>query len=273
MADRPFIPLVARTPQTCAIPSLSPKDAVPKPISWQKNLREMHRQVTDSARTPYTRADIERLFKVKTASAKKYMQLMPRTEQGNAVVVERENLLAFLGQCLDAEDLAAHLDEIAKRPPAASRRRLKTFLPREVQFGDLLKRDILALRFSRCHLDMTFTTREDFAAKVYQLIGLIDDPDFERRYCDPAPAQARTAREAAIEHDNTSVKIEKRFMDAILDAEQSSAAGDRKRTRLLHARACEAFTELQAFCDAHSEPMDVTYVQAHALIANLFPKR
>ena len=63
---------------------------MPRSISWQPRLREIHRQVSDSPRTPYARADIERLFKIGVDAANKLMQLMPRIQQGNAAVVERE---------------------------------------------------------------------------------------------------------------------------------------------------------------------------------------
>ena len=44
---------------------------------------------------------------LKLAAAKALTALMPRIEQGNAVVVEREDLIAWISACIEAEDTGA----------------------------------------------------------------------------------------------------------------------------------------------------------------------
>jgi hypothetical protein len=207
-------------------------------ISWHPRLAEIHRQVSESARTPYTRDEIEKLFRVKKAAAKQLVQLMPRFEQQNSAVVEREDLLDFIGQCIDAEDLSSHLEAIRHSPPRPRRRKLRVFVPRDFRAGDheSLTPDI---RFSRNEVNILFSTAQDLLSKMFQLLSVLEDQEFQRRYCDP-PVPTLQQRSASAEKE--SIALETRYCSKMVAARKAAADGDQRTfaARLQEASAISA---------------------------------
>lgn len=202
-------------------------------ISWYERLAEIHRQVSESPRTPYTRDDIRKLFHLRLASAKDLVRLMPRFEQQNSAVVEREDLLDFLGQCIDAEDLSTHIEAIRKSPPRPRRRKLHVFVPREFRPGDpdTFSGDI---RFSRNEVNILFGDAQDLISKMYQILTVIEDQEFQRRYCDaPEP----TPQQRSMSAEKQTVTLEARYCAKLIAARKASAEGDK---RAFAARLSEA---------------------------------
>ena len=241
---------------------------MPRSISWESRLNQMHAQVERSSTNPYGRAAVAKLFGVEAATAKKLIALMPRDAIGSSLVVQREDLLAFLNQCMDAEDLRAHLDVIRKAPPKTNRRKLRLQLPRPVEEKLSTLRE-LGIWIERGKLTVYFTTLDDFGTKFLQVAESMQSPEFERRYCDPLPAHQAPAREAAIAQDVEWIKAERQFMRSIFDGEQSSARGDRKLTDKMYKQACAAFAEMQRICERDGRELDPVYVRAHATICGV----
>lgn len=236
-----------------------------RPITWYRRLAEIHRQVSESSRTPYTREEIATLFRVKKESAKKLVQLMPRFEQQNSAVVEREDLLDFVNQCIDAEDLSAHLDAIRKSPPRPRRRKLRVFVPRDFRAGahETVGADI---RFSRNELNILFSDAQDLGSKVFQVLTVLEDQEFQRRYCDAPP---QTPKQRSMSAEKQSITLETRYCSKLVAARKAAAEGDKQTfaARLREASALSA--EIRAGLPALS-PDDYLFL-ADATLAVLSP--
>ena len=163
---------------------------MPRPILWQNRLREIERSVSESARTPYARADLESLFRVKERKAQMLLGLMRRHTVGRDSVVEREDLLTFLRGAAEAADLSAHLAALRANPPKPVRRKLRIFQPSDFDRIDVVrslrKHEVFVERNS---VEILFSTLDDFASKLMLLINSIEDADFEKLYCDPPPVK------------------------------------------------------------------------------------
>lgn len=193
-------------------------------ISWHPRLAEIHRQVSESPRTPYTRDDIKRIFHLGLASAKDLVKLMPRFEQQNSAVVEREDLLDFVNQCIDAEDISAHLEALRQSPPKPRRRKLRVHVPRDFRAGDpeSLSRDI---HFSRNEVRILFSTRSDLVSKWYQIMTVLEDQEVERRYCDPPEL---TPRQVNMRAEKQLITLETRYYGKLNAARKAAAEGDER---------------------------------------------
>lgn len=175
----------------------------------------MHRRVTESSRSPYHRQDIERLFDVQTPTAKKLIALMGRTAIGNSLVVERQDLLEFLGNAIDAEDLPAYLDKLRKNPPCVSRRKVRMAIPREFQEGNLQTLARTQVWLDRGHLEINFTTLDDLTSKLHQLLHVLPDPAFERRYCERVVEAPLTPEELLQARDIKRIQAETRVINKV----------------------------------------------------------
>lgn len=184
-------------------------------ISWQSRLSEMHRRVNESPRSPYHRQDIERLFDVQTPTAKKLISLMGRTAIGNSLVVEREHLLTFLAQAIDAEDLGIYLAQLKKDPPRVSRRKVRMAIPREFQEGNLQTLSRAQVWLERGRLEISFTTLDDLTAKLHQLMHVLPDPAFERKYCERVVEAPPTAEELLQAQDVKRIQAETKVLHKI----------------------------------------------------------
>ena len=157
---------------------------MPRPISWQPRLREIHRLVSESPRDPYHRADLEKLFRVKERAAQSLLEQMPRQNVGSSIVVERVDLLDFLNCATDAEDLPAFLAQLRAKPPKPRRRKLRAYVPRDFQPGNL-RSLALTIRMRRGHIELLFDTLEQLVSQLHQLATVVETPEFERRFCRP----------------------------------------------------------------------------------------
>lgn len=239
-------------------------------ISWHPRLAEIHRQVSESPRTPYTRDDIARIFRLGLASAKQLVQLMPRYEQQNSAVVEREDLLDFINQCIDAEDISAHLEAIRQSPPKPRRRKLRVHVPRDFRAGDAgtFSPDI---RVSRNELNILFTDAEDLGAKMYQVLTVLEDKVFQLRYCDPpkpTPQQMRARCEKQM------ISLETRYCNKLFAARNAAAEEDQVTfaARLREASALSAEIRAERAANGLPPPHEDNYLfMADAALAVLSP--
>lgn len=217
-------------------------------ISWQSRLSDMHRRVNESPRSPYHRQDIERLFDVQTPTAKKLIALMGRTAIGNSLVVEREHLLEFLAQAIDAEDLPAYLEQLRKDPPRVSRRKVRMAIPREFQEGNLQTLSRSQVWLERGRLEITFTTLDDLTSKLHQLMHVLPDPAFERRYCERPVEAPPTAEELLQAQDMKRIQAETKAIHKV----ESTREAIRRRDAFLAEDITESAEMLQQVVDALS---------------------
>lgn len=226
----------------------------------------MHRQVSESARTPYSAGDLASLFHVGRETMKKLVQLMPRTAQGNAAVVEREHLLAWLNSAMDAEDLSAHLQQLRKDPPRPSRRKLRVFVPRDGARVELQSLKTHLIWLKRGKLEMDYTTLDDFWAKMLLLAHAAAEADFERRFCDPPAPQQRTPLQQAEDEDLTYLRQHRKLCRVADAMAMASACGDRSRARRLQKIEAAIYARLEAFCASTGRELDEVTVTAHRLL-------
>ena len=177
-----------------------------RPISWQTRLAEIHRLVNESPRDPYHRADLEKLFRVKRVAAHSLLKLMPRQSIGTNTVVERADLLDFLGEATDAEDLGRFLETRRAAPPKPRRRKLRTFVPRDFEPGNLRTMSQL-IRMRRGEITLLFESAEDLVSQLHQLATVVEQAEFERRFCRP-PALSAEAGAAQREVDQLFEELE-----------------------------------------------------------------
>lgn len=206
---------------------------MPRPISWQSQLSEIHRRVQDSPRSLYGREDIQRLFGVQERVAQRLLELMPRHRQANSVVVEREHLIQFLADAIHASKsnlLREHLDGLKKDPPKPSRRKLRLSLPRALEDGNLASIDRWNIELRRGKITLHFTTLEDLAGKLVQLSKVIDAPEFERRFCEEPVAIAASAEQGRLRDESNMIRAHNRFF-----VKTAAAAEAARRPEILQA--------------------------------------
>jgi hypothetical protein len=241
---------------------------MPRPITWQRRLAEMHRQVADSARTPYTRGDLEKLFRVGSEAAKKLLQLMPRFVQANATVVERQDLLAWLSAAIDAEDLRPHLDELRRHPPTPSRRKLRLFVAGDVERGRMVALSHHNIWLNRGTLELEFTTLDDFCSKMLLVTSVIEDPDFERRFCDrPTPTLIEQTRLQEL----TRIRADNRFLEKVAATRNAVQQGLPEIAELLRAEADAALVESKRLAAVDGERIDELLQRCERMLITLFP--
>lgn len=249
-----------------------------RPISWQSDLANIHRRVSESPRSPYSREDLEKLFGIGTSAAKKLMPLMVRTRMGNIEVVEREHLKDFLGGAIDAEDLPSYLEALRKNPPRASRRKLRLSIPREYQEGNLQTLSRTQVWLERGSIEIKFTTLDDLTGKLLQLMNVLPDPEFERRYCERAIVPAPTPEELLQAQDVKRIQAETKVLHkiesirhaldlrqlALEDGNEDDADMKLQIAELLRAEAYKLIDELT------EDSQDVA-VKMRAALADLLP--
>lgn len=256
---------------------------MPRPISWQSDLVNIHRKVAESPRSPYNREDLQKLFGVGPSAAVKLMGLMPRMAMANLQVVERAGLLEFLGGALDAEDLRAYLEALRKDPPSVTRRKLRMAIPRDFQPGDhkTLPDDV---QLWRGELGIRFTTLDDLAGKLYQLMRALEAPDFERKFCQRAAAAEPTAEEKAQAQDADRIRAETKLLHKVASIEKASEHRQRYETEgpdravemidlvigSLRKEAQQALTAVEALHAAIGITQSDVVCRSRAKLASLF---
>jgi hypothetical protein len=85
-----------------------------RPLSWLTLIPSIQRKVQDGVRSHYELRDLQDLFKVGERTARDLLNLLPTRTIGNARLVEREDLQAFLLKLTEAEDPAVLLAEMRK---------------------------------------------------------------------------------------------------------------------------------------------------------------
>ena len=131
----------------------------------------MRQNVANSARSHWTRGDLERLFELQPRAAQKLIEQMPSVPIGTSRLVEREALLGFLDAVRDANDPS--LMQGRYGPASRSRLSLRQLIPHDLapaSWGTLPEYLLLAPGEVR----VTFTRVEELAAALAALASLLD---------------------------------------------------------------------------------------------------
>ena len=146
-----------------------------RPITWLPRLHAIRRSVAESVRSHYSTKDIEQLFEVQPRSAQMLAALLPTVAVGNAQLVDRETLNAFLDQLAASPDPASALAAMRSRPkPPTIRRKLRELIQTDVLAGetglplnvDAPERGLLTIRYA----DMA-----ELATALYGLSMILDN--------------------------------------------------------------------------------------------------
>jgi hypothetical protein len=96
---------------------------MPRPVSWLQQIPRIKRTLTGSQQSDYGRRDIEALFDLRERAAAELMEMLPRTALWGAHAVKREELLRFLDQVLEADDVHALFFQLRAQRSRPSRKR------------------------------------------------------------------------------------------------------------------------------------------------------
>ena len=145
---------------------------MPRPISWLPRLHEIRRSVANSVRSHYGRRDLEKLFELQPRAAQKLIEILPAVKIGTSLLVEREALGIFLDRVREAEDVAALFDHVRAEKAGASKKKVRSLVPRDTEPATLSSLpELIAL--SRGRLEISFSTVEELAEGMFALARLL----------------------------------------------------------------------------------------------------
>jgi len=177
-------------------------------LSWLDRLHPIARTVANSARSHYDRRDLEQLFELQPRSAQILMAALPTVPVGRARLVEREALAGLLARLQASDDPARAFAEVRVGKGTVVRRKLRTFVRRDIAADLNCLPANLSLAPGR--LTVTFRRVEDLAEALAHLAVVLETQldDFAARYEPPielAPEElaARQAEEADAEYFRT----------------------------------------------------------------------
>ena len=101
-------------------------------ITWLPRLHLITRAVGNSVRSHYDRKDLEKLFELQPRAAQKLLEMLPTAQVGSSRLVDREVLANFLEAVLKTEDLAALCKQLRDEKTAASKRRPRSLVRRDL---------------------------------------------------------------------------------------------------------------------------------------------
>jgi hypothetical protein len=149
-----------------------------RPISWLGRLHIIRATINASVRSHYARTDLQALFEVSERSALNLLDLFPTTRIGKSSLVERDALLHFIQQAIDADDVPALMSRMRAeksrpKPNQHPAPNLVTVDQHPVQVDAL--DDTITL--ARGELHIRFGTVEGLANSLYLLSRVLrDDP-------------------------------------------------------------------------------------------------
>lgn len=220
----------------------------------------------DSSRTPLARADLQRLFRLGPDATLRLMALIPRTQHAGALVVEREHLLAWIESAREAPDLSEHLEALRQDPPRPSRRRLRLFVPTDFVQGELRPLSAHGIWLKRGSLEMKFTTLDDLASRLQILLGSIESPDFERRYCQPPETVALNEKAQRDRAELQRIRLEDRYLVKVHAARKAIEQDQPEIAELLRTEAEALLAQLRELGD-----VDEVIHRAARMLEALFP--
>ncbi len=143
-------------------------------VSWLPRLHEIRRSVWISVRSAYSRAELESLFGLQPRAAGNLLRMLPRTRLAGADVVLREDLLAFLDQVQAAGDVAATIAETRAAAAPASRKALRSLIPRD-ELPTSLTALPAGISLARGQLGLRFASTEELVTQLWCLANVLQD--------------------------------------------------------------------------------------------------
>ena len=145
-----------------------------RPPSWLPRLHEIRRAVANSVRSHYDRRDLERLFELQPRAAGKLLDLLPTVPVGTAHLVDRQVLAGFLDRVQQADDVRALFNQLRLEKGAASRRKIRSLVRRDVEPVDLTSLpDSITLR--RGQMEVSFSSIEQLAETMLTLARILEN--------------------------------------------------------------------------------------------------
>jgi len=187
-----------------------------RPVSWIDRLNPIVRTVARSARSHYTRHDLEQLFELQPRSAQILMASLPTVAVGRAHLIEREVLAQFLAQLEGSDNPAEVFAMLKKGKGTVVRRKLRT-----LKFSDVVA-DLdslpktMSLTPGRVVVD--FEKVEQLAEAMMHLAIVLDQqPEvFSARY-EPSP-QLSPEETAAREEEAADIDYFKTWSVGLCDS-------------------------------------------------------
>lgn len=156
-----------------------------RPISWLGSVRENLRSVTNSQRSHYDAADVAKLLDVHRRTAQGLLELMPREGVGQAYLVKREDLSAFLVKVRDAgkeADVRKLLEQLRTQPPPITRKKIRGLVRHE---ADAINTNSLPnnMRLRRGRLEIDWRRPEQLAEAMLFIAKIVETPEFDQEFC------------------------------------------------------------------------------------------
>ncbi len=145
-----------------------------RPPTWLPRLHPIRRAVANSVRSHYDRKDLERLFELQPRGAGKLLELLPTVPVGTAHLVDREILLKFLEQVHEAGDVHALFDQLRLEKGAASRRKIRSLVRRDLEPVGLTSLPE-SIGLSRGRLKVSFSSIEQLAEAMLTLARILEN--------------------------------------------------------------------------------------------------
>lgn len=164
-----------------------------RPVSWLQQIPRIKRTLNQTQQSDFGRTDLQDLFDLRERAAAELMELLPRTMLWGSFAVKREELLRFLDEVLEAEDVpglfarrrAEHKNPLRKRPRQLIRR--DTGVADAAALGPWLTRGRMEIRFD--------TAQQLFDALWRVAMAMQEDFDAFIALYEPRPLQAHHLEE------------------------------------------------------------------------------
>ncbi len=144
-----------------------------RPPTWLPRLHPIRQAVANSVRSHYDRRDLERLFELQPRGAGKLLELLPTVPVGTAYLVDREVLLGFLERVQEAEDVHALFELLRQEKGAASRRKIRSLVRRDLEAVGLSSLPE-SIGFSRGRLEVSFRSVDELAEAMLILARILE---------------------------------------------------------------------------------------------------
>lgn len=162
-----------------------------RPISWLPRVRELHRSAVNSVRSHYSRRDLQSFFEMQARSVQKLFELMPRTAIGSAMIVERDDLVAFLSRVRESDNVPKLFEQIRLEKPPIKRQKIRSQLSVTPRVDGTSLPDGVYLR--RGKLEVSFRTPEQLAEALLAIAKIIETDEFAEAYGNALHAPAKAA--------------------------------------------------------------------------------
>jgi len=144
-----------------------------RPASWLPRLHEIHRAVSNSIRSHYTRRELESLFELQPRAAQKLIELLPVVAVGTSRLVERDAILTFLEGVNEAEDTTAYFERVRLAKAAVGHKKIRSLVRRDTTPLTIASLPD-SIRLIPGRLEVSFGTVEQLAAAMYALARVLE---------------------------------------------------------------------------------------------------